>query len=49
MRSSDNAMYALCNKYPVLYIAHMALNGFKLHMKFTGNGKLVHYDRYGNY
>ena len=26
----------------------MALNGFKLHMKFIGNGKLVHYDRYGN-
>ena len=26
----------------------MALNGFKLHMKFIGNGKLAHYDRYGN-
>ena len=26
----------------------MALNGFKLHMKFIGNGKLVLYDRYGN-
>ena len=26
----------------------MALNGFKLHMKTIGNGKLAHYDGDGN-
>ena len=37
---------------PVLIISwimlYMVIYGFKLHTRFTGNGKLVHYDRCGN-